>query len=341
MPHTSRHLNFYRIEAVDNYELGLRLGEIFGESVRKLIEAKAKSPDWSAQVKSAEQYLEITKQEFPHYIRELEGYAIAAQVDFSSLWTLSLEDEISNQEAERCTSMLTNQGKLFAHNEDWSSDSDDLICVIEKKIKDVTIFELSYFYTLGGNAVSINSHGYLQAINSLTHTDQQVGIPANIVARWLSETRDPLADYQKLCALQRGKGYSHTLVDLNGRAVNIECSSRAQSIVEVKTPFVHTNHYQQECMQSLEGNQNASGSWQRLQVAEAGLKSHMSADELAGLTDDQSCGAVHGLMNERTIGKLIFDADSNQARVWLRREKGAGWIDYKLEFLKSAVKRGP
>jgi hypothetical protein len=330
----ANHRNYYELEADNNRELGLRRGELFGESLRRTLQERRRYRDWLGVVARAKPYLEPSEAAFPQFIEELRGYAEAAGVEFNELWALSLEDEVSDDRSDRCTTVVTNHGSLVAHNEDWDEDAENYICVVRKRVGDLRSFELYYLNTLGGNAISINSNGYIHAVNSLTHTDTQVGIPKNIIARWLSETSAPDADFEQLTKLKRASGFHHTIVSLDGRVWSIECSATKQTLVRPDLPFVHTNHFLTELKQ-FEGNrrQLVPGTRTRYRQAEENVAELMSFDDVEELVSDDSEGDYESVFNERTIGRAIFDVRSVQANIWLLREENKGWLSYDLRSL--------
>ena len=97
---------------------------------------------------------------------------------------------------EKCTTFVINNGQKLSPIMKIGKDSKNDIYILRKTIKDTTLLELYYYNTLGGISISINSFGLVQAINTLEHIDSQIGVPRNIIARWLSETKDPEMDYE-------------------------------------------------------------------------------------------------------------------------------------------------
>lgn len=327
----STHKHYYELEADNYHELGLRRGELFGESLRRTLDERRRHRNWLETVERAKKYLEPSTAAFPQYVEELKGYAEAAKVSFDDLWALSLEDEVTDDHYERCTTVVTNHGALIAHNEDWDDDAEDYICVLRKRVGDLQSFELYYLNTLGGNAISINSNGYVHAINSLTHTDTQLGVPKNLIARWLSETKAPDEDYARLSQLKRASGYHHTIVSLDGRIWSIECSATQQKLSRPEPPFVHTNHFLTDLKQ-FEGRRNdlVPGTRTRYRSAEQNVEELMSVDDVEDLVSDSSYGDYESVFNERTIARMIIDVRQMVANVWLLREESKGWINYDL-----------
>ena len=276
--------------------------------------------------------MKVTEIFFPQYISELKGLAKGASVDVKELWTLSMEGDINFVENEKCTSIITNKGKLVSHNEDWGKDSKDAICILEKTVGDLTVFELYYYNTLGGCSVGINSYGYVHGVNTLTHSGSQCGVPRNIIARWLSETKNPEEDFEKIKKISRQLGYNHYFVSVRGFVWNIETTHSHQVLEKPKLPYVHTNHYLSE-LKEFEKNNNSTGTKQRYKDALKSVKSKMSFDELINLTSDISRGSKLSVFNERTIGRVVFDLVNKIVKVWLLREKDKGWVDYDIGFV--------
>lgn len=326
------HTHFYRIEAEDHYQFGLLLGKKFGAFARQTILVNTRESDWPTRQERSREFLEYTEKYFPRYVEELRGYAEGANVDFLDLWTLSLEDEVHDNRADKCTTIITNAGKLISHNEDWGKDSEDHVCVLLKKIGALRTFELYYMNTLGGNSISINSHGYVVSVNTLVHGERKKGVPRNVIARLLSETNDPEADFQKISEMPRSLGFSFNILNREGVIWNIEYSSIGAVIKKHSAPFIHTNHYLSE-LKSNDMNDNAGGSFDRYEVASSRVKPRMTVNELIKITNDNSCGSVLSIMNEKTIAKMVIDIEQSVAKVWLRRESALGWAEFHLDAL--------
>lgn len=319
-----------RIEASTRYELGRQLGELFRDRLGAALEEERGDPGWPARRRRARRAARESARVLPELVDELRGYADGAAEAFDDVFTLGLEDEPGSG-IDRCTTAITNGGSLVAHNEDWDVAATDSICVLEKVLPELTILELYYLHTLGGNSISINSHGIVQAINSLTHSDRRSGIPRNVIARWLSETRSPDADYERLTRLRRSAGYSHSLVDARGEIWNIECTASRQISTRPRPPFVHTNHYLTG-LGRFEAHRDARATRARYDFAQAGLREWMSVEEIRDLLSDTSRGPRSSVFNRGTIARAVADLENGRLRVWLRREADKGWVDYELGF---------
>ncbi len=335
------HKNFYKFQAKDNFELGVLMGEKFFDVAKRTVSEAIKESAWEIKIERAKKFLKFNQEYFPQYIDELQGYAKGANVNFLDLYTLSLEDEVNQDHLhEKCTTVITNGGKLLAHNEDWDKGSEDKICVVEKTIGDKTILELFYFNTLGGNSVSINSDGYIVAINSMISNDigppEGPGVSKNFVSRWFSESNNPDSDIAKLKNMPRSQGHNINILDINGALWNIEYTPNHLIDSRPESPFVHSNHYLSK-LSRYEANTNKNGTFDRYKYAKENIRPQMNLEEITELGNDNSYGEKLSLMNERTIAKIIINLSksevrppTNKAKIWLLRESELGFLDYKI-----------
>jgi predicted choloylglycine hydrolase len=325
------HKNYFEIEADTHYDLGLRRGELFGEFLRDTLAQRKEHGSWKMELERARWYVAPATEAFPELVQEVHGYAEGARACFEETWMLILEDELAESDVEKCTTIVTNNGSLIGHNEDWERDAKEAICVLKKTVQGLSTFELCYMNTLGGNAIGINSHGFVHAINSLAHVDNRLGVPKNLVARWLSESSDPDSDYRRLAQLKRASGYHHSVVSAAGKIWSIECSAQDQILTKPRSPFVHTNHFLSE-LARVEGGDAVPGTRARLRRASEEVSESMSVDEMKHLLSDTSQGRTKSILNDRTIGRMIVDTKKMVAHVWMLRERERGWLSYPLAF---------
>ena len=329
------HRHYYEIEAKSHEEAGRLLGKTFGEFVREDVAYMRTTPHWEKKVKAARPYLTQTQEFFPQYAAELESYAMAANVSIADLWALAIEDELEDEEREKCTTVVTNGGTLVAHNEDWDEDAIEAVCLLKKTIGKLTLFEIYYTSVpLGGCAITINSNGYVQAINSLPPMPRQAGIPKNVIARFLSETSDPHGDLAKLRSLPRASGYNHLLVGPGGMVLDAECPVNHEVIAEPTLPFAHTNHFLSPELAHYNGLNPGKSTLQRHASACRLARPYMSIEALMELTGNTRDGDKKSILNKNTVARIVVDLENRIAKAWLRREKKAGWVDYSLDFIK-------
>ncbi|MDP2439577.1 MAG: C45 family peptidase [archaeon] len=331
----SFHSSYVELETETHFEMGLKLGQLLGPQLRRLLTSKTSEPGWPARRQEGVRRLALCDRDpFRGYLLELQGYALAARVCFEDLWTAALEDDLG---ADRCTSLITNDGQLVGHNEDWDAEAQNSLFVLRRTVAGFTVLELFYFYTMGGGGASVNSAGVVQIINSLCHRDHREGTPGALLARRLSETADPQADYASLIQSSdggRGLCFSHTFAKPDGGLFNIETSSLASAAIQPSAPFVHANHYLIPEMQQFEATTNSTHTLQRYSAGIELVRPHMEVDELLSLLSDTSAGPTASIFNERTIGRVVFDRSAQVAKIWLRREAERGWVDYPFPVKK-------
>ena len=329
------HDNYYEINASSYFELGCIEGEYFNEFLDYSIEEQRNFSDWKRKIQQSLPYLKYTKESFPHLIEEIEGIAKSTENSIEELFTLMIEDELSETTVNgRCTTLATNNGLMIAHNEDWDTDASEAVCVLKKSVLDKTFLELYYIGTLGGNSISINSHGIIQTINTLSQLDKQIGIPRNILSRWMSETSDPISSLNKFKNIKGASGYHHLLISMNGDVWGLESTGTQHIFSRPSLPFVHTNHYLSS-LKKYEDNSDMDFSQTRYSDAVRLIGNEMSIEQMKSLLSNNERGNQKSIFNERTIAKMIIDLQKFEAYIWLDREKIKGWIKYPLDFIKN------
>lgn len=332
------HRNYHEISGDTPHACGHELGRLFGPIVRDYIADAREDGAWQARRRQAQPLLAQTAKFFPAYVEELEAYASAAGLPLIDLWTLSIEDELDDDGCERCTTIVTNNGRLIGHNEDWDPDAADDICILKKRCAGVTTLELYYYgCPLGGVALSVSSRGLAQAINSLDHTDWQVGVPKLVLARRLSEIRNVDAELGGLLAVPRSSGFAHNLIDRSGRVTLVECTATRHSVHYRDNPSVHTNHMLCPELGRFQGHHEGKSTLRRYGSACDLVRPMMDPQDMSKLLSDQSRGSNSSVFNRNTIARAIVDLDRRTASFWLRRESRKGWIDYSIDFFADAA----
>jgi len=330
-----RHKNYHVFKAPDHYRLGLALGRELGLYLRQTLRRESRKGSWKKKVERAVKYLPYARKFLPRYIDEYQGYARGAGVAFLDMWTVALDDELGGGR-EKCTTIITNSGRLISHNEDWEAGSEDRLCVVRKTVGRLTTLELFYKNTVGGNAVGINSRGFVHAVNEM-HAEKRLGVPRDLIARWLADSSSPEKDFWRFARMRRSSGDNHIFVGPDGEIWNIESTAGKQTMIRPPTPFVHANHYLTglKRFQTLpSGGRKPPSTLPRYSFAKSTAREKMTVDQLQSLADDESQGIKNSLTNETTIGKMIVDLDGRAAWIWLRREKSKGWIKYEIDWIK-------
>lgn len=332
------HTHYYDIKADTPREMGLALGHAFGGALKPFLSQLKPLPDKTRAYLA--DCLALTRQHFPDYVEELEGYAAGAGVDAAMLWQMLLEDDINALQTEKCTSMVTNDGRLIGHNEDWSADAARRLFILRRTLRGRTLFELHYAGTLGGNALSINSSGMVQMINSLAGMPfdaSEPRVPTNIIGRFIAEATDTAAALKKLNAIPRMGGYAHTLIHAHGAGNQLLELSQdriaARNISQF--PFVHANHYTLDDMLHCNRRPPAESesSRQRYAGASEGITAAMTPQQLMALLENDNKGPDNSLYNRRTIAGVAIDLDAKCAWIRLASEPEQDWVKYGLDFI--------
>lgn len=328
-----QHKNFHSFEANTHFDLGLAMGKKFKSEASLALENN-NDPEFKDRVATSQMMLPLTQEHFPEYVDEIRGYAEGAGIDFEKMFAIAIEDDAYIKKVgSKCTTMITNGGKLLAHSEDnFEAGSENDVCIIKKEINGLTTLEIYYYNTLGGVSVGINSNGYACSLNTLIDKPQQIGIPKCFVSRKFLDTNNPVSDYEKIKNLKLADGYNHNIIDLEGKITNIELSINETNISFPNSPFSHTNH----CLflKNTSANDNIAGTLTRLKEA-AKVPPKVTIEEAQKRLDDDSLGDNVSIYNKRTVGRMIVDFDNLTCYIWLRREKELGWVEYPIDFIKA------
>lgn len=328
-----KHACYININADDNLSLGFQLGQLFKSNIQQTLNSKQRDGNWKILTEAAQTLLVPTQANFPQYVDELKGQADGADVEFNDLWTLFVSGEINIPQEEKCTSIVVNSEGLCGGTEDCFPEVMNDLYILRKRINNLEIIELYYTYSLGGDSISVNSNGFCQMTNTLSQVDKRIGIPRNVIGRWLSETSNPLADFAKLRKLRRSSGYSHTFASKEKGCFNIELTAQKQKLTTINSPFVHTNHYLTDLIkyQSVDFSTGmCAGSLERYNSAKKLITSDVDEQEFVNILSNTENGSQTSIFNERTIGKAIVNFDKNIIKIWMLREKEKGWIEYEL-----------
>ncbi|XP_035826864.1 uncharacterized protein LOC101856037 isoform X2 [Aplysia californica] len=173
------------------YEVGYNIGFTFADRIKRFwqesVEMKTLVKPFG-ETERGRQYvgkaLKVCKENFPCFIRELQGMADGCGMEFSDLFLVNVSKEIINalsgQEVEPnslssgCSEVFINtpKYKLMAHNE----DADPMIkpygyfvkaCIVENKKEVENFTAFCYPGFLAGVAFNFNSHGMVFSMNGL------------------------------------------------------------------------------------------------------------------------------------------------------------------------------
>ncbi len=334
-------MRIVRVKAKDHYEAGYQLGVFTAKLQRAFLKAFKPREPWEDLIRKSLPFLNATKKMFPQYIDEASGLANGAEIPFEKMWVLHCLDEITQHEfVEKCSSVFIRRGDgrgyLAGHNEDWERWTKGFYFLLERTLDNKTVLELGMPGAICAGTVSVNSKGMVQAINSLHHTDYQVGTPKQIIARWLS-SRESLQEIKdEFPKLKRAGGYAYNLLQGN-KILAIESSAKQYEFYEAKKNYCHTNHYvgilkevESECvkgMPSVGRYQHIQSRMKQLEGIE-GLKEfllHKAQDDTAVYRETETATVASIVIDP--VGKICFATQEN-------RGGDTRWQKIRLDFIE-------
>lgn len=257
-----------RVEG-SHLEIGRQIGEAFTEQIRHhiqnahtLIENSYESLeiDWNGAQIQARKYIPFAQERYPQYVDEMVGIAEGAGVSFNDVAVVNALEAVTMDalHLSKCTSMAVNEQRtadghvLVAHNEDWLPDDELDVYLIQASPDDEPPFLAMTYGALLPN-IGFNAFGITQACDSVHPNDSRIGIPRVIASRAVLGARTPGEAIRHMLIPRRAAGYNHLLVHESGEMYNVEVSARKFSIIYARDGYlVHTNHYLDPKMQSIE-----------------------------------------------------------------------------------------
>jgi hypothetical protein len=230
----------------DHYSCGLD----YGAAAKRNIVWRLNNFVDNAEFKGSSEKLhaahETCKQHFPQYLRELQGVADGAEVDFWKLFYFNLP-ELSDSDSA-CTSIARREGNetLLVHNEDGVGEerSEDGF-LVHYVLPTVSFYTFVYAGELPGACYGWNSHGVFFTCNYLYlgfGPGLQDRVSRTFVARQLAEATDIDDAVTKLKSGWSASGY-HNFIGKEDRLVSVEQLRDDVSVKEVVGTDIHCNHY--------------------------------------------------------------------------------------------------
>lgn len=235
--------------STDHEGLGRAIGEQLRRPIRaqcdKILTELSRRASRESLNQVAERLLAQGARAFPQYVREIEGMAAGAGVDFRHMLLTCLEESAQSALRERCTTIAfaADGCTLLGHNEDWAPGFEDGFYVVRATMPDgVAFLSLAYMGSPPGSSVALNSHGIAFSGNSLLGL-QQPGIAKNLLLRSQIEACS-LADFERRATRAPRAISNNTMaLDRDGGVVNIEMALAEHAVLRPDDGIlVHTNH---------------------------------------------------------------------------------------------------
>lgn len=211
-----------------NYEIGYKIGLETSEEIKKVLKKNKR--------KFNKKIFNYCKKIFPELIDELKGMAVGANVNFEELFALNTGIDVG------CTTIAlkTKSRFIMGHNEDLSDNDVFLLRITHES--GVKSLSLCYYAFLPGFCVSMNSEGFIQAMNGMVSINdgKKVGIPNSFLLRKTIESRtiDSAIDiFKKVNSL---RGFS--VIFCKEKLVLVE-SCPEKIFISEQNILIHTNHY--------------------------------------------------------------------------------------------------
>jgi isopenicillin-N N-acyltransferase-like protein len=218
--------------------------------------------DWEGAKIQARKYIPFAQERYPQYVEELMGIALGAGVDFDDLAVLNAMEAVTTDALHltKCTSIAVNDERtadehvLIAHNEDWLPEDEPDVFVVHATPNGEPAFLAMTYGGLLPN-VGFNVAGIAQCSDSVYPNDSRIGVPRVFVSRAVLSARRPAEAIRHMLVPQRAAGYNHLLAHESGELYNVEVSARRFAILYGEDGYVvHTNHYLDPLMQTIENN---------------------------------------------------------------------------------------
>jgi len=204
-------------------------------------------------------YMVAAEKSTPDLMALITGMSEGALVPFMELFAVNAFEELEAQlepvgdtrlfldkksgKTERCTSFaVTGDGfTLLGHNEQWlTGDMGNVAIVVELPGEGHTAVA-SPTYACCIPAVGINSHGIAMGIQSLSASDDGVGVPRVLVSRHTLASPDKTDVLRRSALSGRAGGYGYSVAIRGGDTFTVETSATRQTVIEGNGS--HTNHY--------------------------------------------------------------------------------------------------
>jgi hypothetical protein len=229
----------------DNYVCGRAYGTSARRNIRYRLEQFVDDDDFEAGMDKLRAVHATCERRYPQYLREIEGIADGAGVDYWKLFYFNVP-EIADADSG-CTSIASRQNGevVLVHNEDGGSGErarDGVL--LHYVLPAVSFYAFAYAGELPGACYGWNAHGVFHSVNYLEPIDEDIAgrLPRTFTARSLLEATDVEDGIARLKAARDASGY-HYYLGKGSRIVCIEQFRDDVSVKEVGGIEVHSNHY--------------------------------------------------------------------------------------------------
>ncbi|XP_022833266.1 uncharacterized protein LOC111361122 isoform X1 [Spodoptera litura] len=348
-----------------HYEVGYDVGRTFSSIIKSFIATYENLRDFEKVYatdtgrKAYDTTLANMKKKYPYYVKEMQGVADGANVNFTQLFLLQMDDLIGNvndnhiprNDTGGCSSIAfkNSQTTLLGHTEDAFHETLNHFYIMNAHIKpspedvkagavEERFASLCYAGHMPGYTMGYNENGLVFSINTLSplilkygNTPRTFITRAMLAAKNFEEAEHILLDQ----GLGIGNGFSVNMIWTNNwgdrQIYNVEVSpdlkaDRSHLNVQKydKEPLVHTNKYQRTNLTEVTGR-IIDSSVARLRVIHSYPKPQ-TRKELAEIISDTSDKEFRLFQDHpddiiMTIAAGIFDLDKRTWSIYINKPK--------------------
>ena len=250
-----------------HYDVGLQIGRKFKNTINKFL-VQEYSLIILNNVTNVHSYYSMICEYCPQYLDEIRGIAVGANIEFMYLFIYMCYECWENHH-NGCTDVIVadhatqNRTTIVAHTNDEYQRHQGYVLIYRIKTPDEP--ELLVVTTAGFIInVAVNAAGLCFTGNYLSSNDQRSeGVPRTMIYRTLigSYSIDNVIDI--VSAMPRASAENYVITTAT-KKINIECSAKNFTIVEIDDLYAHTNHFTVPEMLKYEKYINAYTSQKRL-----------------------------------------------------------------------------
>ena len=207
-------------------------------------------------------YLDAAQAAVPELVDMMMGMAEAADVPLMDVFAVNAFEELEPlvelpegdpspsgggentwSKPDRCSSLcLSGPGyTIVGHNEQWLAGDMGNVAVVIELPGDGGTATASPTYACCLPATGVNSHAVALGIQSVTASDEGVGVPRVLVSRHALESAGRADALSRTALPGRSGGYGYCFAARGGDTFRIETTTERQVVFD--GPGVHTNHY--------------------------------------------------------------------------------------------------
>lgn len=328
------HRNFHIVESNNYFDLGLQQGKLFGETAHKM---KKLADRFEEKREYSERFIAIHDLVFPDYMQELRGYAKGAEIELEDLFTIAIEGDSSPESINlsRCSTLYSASPRIFGHNEDCSArDEGYEVCVLVKRIKGLSTFEIFYKNTIGGSSFGVNSFGTVVAVNTIeiqSTKKNSFGLSKAFISRKMLDSPNPRQTFLELSDYNRISGYNYNVFQKNGENFGLEFTIDAPQIREISTNYVHTNHCFNDLSVTIENE--VDGTLSRLNQLTKSIDGIESFDDMDRILHSTVEDPSKSVFKKDNMANVIVDLNDMNVNLILDSERVLGWQKYSMREL--------